>query len=231
VGASLPFTALLLLAAASWSGNLSWKDKPFSQWTTEDAKQVLTDSPWVKQVTPQNVRDLSPDERRAGGDMGAGIGKGVGLAGLGILGPRREAAALARAHYKPTPDAVVVRWESAQPVRVAEQKAGETGVPTPDSDHYAIVVYDILTPQRWNLANELKGIAYLKRDASKTLKPSSVEILRQPDGKATVIYLFPRSKEITKKDGRLEFVAQIGRLFVSQFFYTWQMQIDGQLVL
>ena len=34
------------------------EDKPFSQWNTEDAKQVLTDSPWVKQVTPQNVRDL-----------------------------------------------------------------------------------------------------------------------------------------------------------------------------
>jgi hypothetical protein len=228
---SLPLAAVLLIAADPSSGHPSWKDKPISQWNEGDAKQVLTDSPWVKQITPQNVRDLSPDERRAGGDMEAGIGKGVGIAGLGILGPRREAAAIARAHYKPTPDAVVVRWESAQPVRAAEHKAGETGVPTIDSDHYAIVVYDILTPKRWNLANELKGIAYVKRDAAKDLKPSRVEILRQPDGKATLVYLFPRSKEITKKDVRLEFVAQIGRLFVSQFFYTSQMQIDGQLEL
>jgi hypothetical protein len=153
------------------------------------------------------------------------------LAGLGILGPRRQAEAIARAHYKPTPDAVMVRWESAQPVRAAEEKAGETGAPNIDKDHYAIVVYDILTPQRYNLASELKGIAYIKRDNAKNLKPSHVEILRQPDGKATLVYLFPRSKEITKKDGRLEFVAQIGRLFVSQFFYTFQMQIDGQLEL
>jgi hypothetical protein len=228
---SLPLAAVLLIAADPSSGNPPWKDKLISQWNEEDAKQVLTDSPWVKQITPQNVRDLSPDERRAGGDMEAGIGKGVGLAGLGILGPRREAAAIARAHYKPTPDAVVVRWESAQPVRAAEQMAGETDVPTIDSDHYAIVVYDILTPKRWNLANELKGIAYVKRDAAKDLRPSRVEILRQPDGKATVVYLFARSKEITKKDVRLEFVAQIGRLFVSQFFYTSQMQIQGQLEL
>jgi hypothetical protein len=125
----------------------------------------------------------------------------------------------------------VVRWESAQPVRAAEQRAGETGVPTLDTNHYAIVVYDILAPKRWNLASELKGIAYLKRDAAKDLRPSRVEILRQADGKATVVYLFPRSKEITKKDVRLGFVAQIGRLFVSQFFYTSQMQIDGQLEL
>jgi hypothetical protein len=224
---SVPLAAILLYGAA----DAAWKDKSIAKWTEDDAKQILTDSPWVKQVTPQNVRDLSPDERREGGDMQAGVGKGVGLAGLGILGPRRQAEAIARAHYKPTPDAVMVRWESAQPVRAAEEKAGETGAPNIDKDHYAIVVYDILTPQRYNLANELKGIAYIKRDNAKNLKPSHVEILRQPDGKATLVYLFPRSKEITKKDGRLEFVAQIGRLFVSQFFYTFQMQIDGQLEL
>jgi hypothetical protein len=197
----------------------------------DDAKQVLTDSPWVKQVTPQNVRDLSPDERREGGNMEASIGKGVGIAGLGVLGSRRQAEAIARAHYKPTPNAVVVRWETALPVRAAEQKAGETDVPTVDGEHYAIVVYDIPTPKRWNLENELKGIAYLKRDSKKNLKPSRVEILRNADGTATIVYLFPRSIEITKKDGGLEFVAQIGRLFVSQFFYTWEMQLQGQLEL
>jgi hypothetical protein len=225
--------AAVLLAAADLSGaaDLSWKDKPLPQWNVDDAKQVLTDSPWVKVVTPRNVRDLSPDERRDGGNMEAGIGKGVGLAGLGILGPRKQAEAIERAHYKPTPNAVVVRWESALPVRTAEQKAGETDVPTVDSDHYAIVVYDILTPKRWNLANELKGVACLKRDNNGNLRPSHVEVIRQDDGTATLVYLFPRSKEITKKDGRLEFTAQIGRLFVSQFFYTWAMQLQGQLEL
>ncbi len=223
---SLPLAACLLLAADS-----SWKDRPISQWTADDAKQVLTDSPWVKQVTPQNVRDLSPDERREGGNMEASVGKGVGIAGLGILGRRRQEEAIARAHYKPTPEAVTVRWESALPVRTAEQKTGETAVPAIDRDHYAIVVYDILTPKRWNLASELKGIAFLKRDTKKDLKPSHVDILRNDDGTATIVYLFPRSVEITKKDGRLLFIAQIGRLFVSQFFYTEQMQLQGQLEL
>lgn len=223
---SVPFAAVVLLAA-----DASWKDKPLSQWTADDAKQVLLDSPWVKVVTPQNIRDLSPDERREGGNMEAGIGKGVGIAGLGILGRRRQEEAIARAHYKPTPEAVTVRWESALPVRTAEQKTGETEVPMIDSDHYAIGVYDILTPKRWNLASELKGIAFLKRDTNKDIKPSHVEILRNDDDTATIVYLFPRSVEITKKDGRLLFVAQIGRLFISQFFYTEQMQLQGQLEL
>lgn len=227
----LPLAAVVLIAADSSSAGQAWKDKPIPQWNEEDAKQVLADSPWVKVVTPQNVRDLSPDERRDGGNMEASVGHGVGLAGIGLLGPRRQAEALARAHYKPTPNAVVIRWESAQPVRAAEQKVGETGVPTVDSEHYAIVVYNILTPERFNLGRELKGIAFLKRDNKKDMKPSHVEILRQDDGTATIVYLFPRKVEITKKDGRLLFIAQIGRLFVSQFFYTDQMQLQGQLQL
>jgi hypothetical protein len=234
---SIPLVAVFALAAGLSlaqtppSVQPSWKDKPLSQWTADDAKQLLTDSPWVKKLTPQNVRDLSPDERRSGGDMEAGIGHGVGLAGLGLFGPERQREAIARAHYKPTPDAVMIRWESAAPVRAAEQKVGETGVPEVDPDHYAIVVYDILIPKHYNLARELRGISYIKRDNARNIRPSHVEILRQPDGKATLVYLFPRKMEITKKDGRLEFVAQIGRLFISQFFYTFQMQIDGELAI
>jgi len=224
----LSILPLLLIAA-----DPPWQNKPVAQWTPDDAKQLLTDSPWVKQLTPQNIPDLSPDQRREGGNMEASPGHGVGLAGLGILGPRRQAEAIARAHYKPTPDAVMIRWESAMTVRAAEPKAGETGPPTIDDDHYAIVIYDILTPKRWNLDSELKGIAYLKFDNGKSIKPSHVEILRDPDDekKATLVYLFPRKVEISKKEGRLEFVAQVGRLFVSQFFYTFQMQYQGELEL
>jgi hypothetical protein len=230
MGSNLSLCAFLI-AAVVFAADPAWQAKSPAQWSPDDAKQLLTDSPWVKQITPQNIRDLSPDERREGGNMEAGIGKGVGLAALEIWNPRAQAEAIARAHYKPTPDAVTIRWESAMPVRAAEQKTGETGVPEIDADHYAIVVYDILTPKRYNLARELRGIAFIKRDSGKTIKPSSVEILRQPDGKATLVYLFPRKVEISKKDGRLEFVAQIGRLFISQFFYTFQMQLQGQLEL
>ena len=182
-------------------------------------------------LTPQPLRDLSVAERRDSGNWEADVGHGVGIAGTGLLGARRAAEAIERAHAKPQPGAVVVRWESALPIRAAEQKTGETGVPTVDREHYAIVVYDIPTPKRWNLANELKGVAFLKRDKKKDLKPSRVEILRKADGTATVVYLFPRSVEITARDGRLEFVAQIGRLFVSQFFYTGEMQLQGKLEL
>jgi hypothetical protein len=231
MGRTLRFCSVPLAAVALIAADSSWKERPVPQWNAEDAKQVLADSPWVKHVTPQPLPDLSPNQRLEGGNMSEGVGKGVGIAGTGLLGPRRQAEALKRAHTKATPATVVVRWESALPIRAAEQKAGETNVPTLDPDHYAIAVYGIPTPKRWNLERELRGIAFLKRDKKTDLKPSRVEILRQAGGTATVVYLFPRSVEIGKRDGRLEFVAQIGRLFVSLNFYAGEMQVQGQLEL
>lgn len=217
----LLFTTLLFAAP-------SWKEKPISQWDAEDAKQLLTDSPWVKHLTPHWLPDLSPFQREEGGNLNEGVGQGVGLAGTGLLGRRREAEAIKRARIKPALAPVTVRWESALPVRIAEQKAAETDIPTLKSDDYAIVVYDIPTPKRWNLANELEGIASLRRYKKKDMKPSRVEILRHDDETATIVYLFSRSVEITKRDGGIEFAAQIGRLFVSQYFYTEGMQLRGE---
>lgn len=224
-----------VLCAAFWLGGdlrgqeADWRSKPIEQWNAEDARQVLADSPWVKHVTPERLRDLSPDERRNGGNMQAGIGKGVGFAGLGVLGPRREAEALERAHARPAPDAVVIRWESA-PVRAAEAKAGETLFAL-DEAFYAVAVYGIPVPRRWNLARELKSVAYLRRYQKKDLKPARVEIRRGENGRATVVYLFRRSAEITKRDQSVEFVAQIDRLFVEQYFNAGEMRFRGALEL
>ena len=221
----LPLTVIVLFAA-----DPSWKAKPVSQWTEEDAKQILTDSPWVKYVTPANLPDKSPDQRRDGGDWDEGIGHGVGIAGTGILGSRRAAEAIKEAHQKPLPPGVAIRWESAIPVRAAEKLLAEVDIPALKTDDYVIAVYGIQAPRgRMHLANELRGIAYLRRVNKKDLKPSQVQILPQDDGTDIVVYLFPRSTEIGKKDGGIEFVAQIGHLFVSEYFYTNEMQIHDEL--
>jgi hypothetical protein len=210
----------------------SWKKKPMAQWTTEEAKQVLADSPWVKTVQLQIVRDLSPDERRAGGNMEADIGKGVGLAGIiGLFGSARAEAAIARAHAKPDPGKVVVVWESARPVRVAESKLGDTSAPEVTNDYYAVVVYNVETPKRWNIERELRGIAALQLYKTKELKPARVEIVRKDGDLANVVYLFRRSVEITKKDPYIGFRAQIGRLVIWQVFSPQEMQVQGQLEL
>ncbi len=228
----ITLAALLTGAVMLLAGDApAWKRIPASQWTDDDARELLADSPWVKTVALQQVRDLSSAERRDSGDWDAGIGHGVGLAGTGVLGSTRAAEAIARAHDHSGLGSVTVQWESALPVRAAETKLGlDTGAAGRD-EFYAISVFDIAAPTRWNAANELKGVAFLKLDKKKDLKPARVEIIRHPDGKATVIYLFRRSTEITRKDPALQFVAQVGRLFLAQTFFTEDMQFRGRLEL
>lgn len=222
---------LVFAAAVLPAADATWKDKPIPQWSDQDAKEVLSDSPWIKNVKLDQVRNLSKFERRDGGDWEAGIGPTVGVAGFGMFGlfdTSDEALAFERAHARPDLGSVIVRWESALPVRSAEVRAGEAGAPMWDGDYYAVAVYNVLTPFRWNMDSELRRIAFLKRDNTKDLKPARVLISRHDTGLATVVYLFPRSAEITKKDHRIQFVAQIGRLFVSQYFFPDEMQFQGQ---
>jgi hypothetical protein len=58
-----------------------------------------------------------------------------------------------------------------------------------------------------------------------------VLILPRPDKLATFVYLFPRSVEFASTDQSIEFVAQIGRLFVAVNFFPSDMRLQGQLQL
>lgn len=225
----LPLCAVLCFAAQA--ADESWKNKPLDQWNDDDAVQVLARSPWVGVVHPGIVRDLSPDERRQSGNFEADIGKGVGLAGIDIFNPAKMKEAIAKAHAKPDPGAFYVRWASAAPLRAAEKRLGDLNAPASDDKYYTIVVYDIPTPQRMNIAAELKGIASLKREGKKDLKPSKVIIVRKDEMLADVIYQFKRSVEITRKDPYVGFAAQIGRLVLWQVFYPQQMEVQGKLEL
>ena len=146
----------------------------------------------------------------------------------GMMGPSGESPELRLARsLVPDPGNVVVRWESALPVRAAEQKVGEAGAPAWQGDYYAIAVYDVIPPFHWNLANELKGLAFLKRDKKKDVKPAHVQIVPRGQGRIGVVYLFPRSAAIAA-DSNVRFLAQIGRLFVSQFFFPEDMRFQGK---
>jgi hypothetical protein len=207
------FFVVLLMAA-----DTSWKSKTISQWSAEDAGHVLTNSAWVKRTTVAILPQRSEAQLREGGKMGGGGQR----AGLGSLSESSRGETLD------------VRWESAAPVRAAELKAGETGAPDWEGDYYAIAVYDVpgISPVvQKSLSGELKQTTFLKRNGKKDLKPVRIDIVLMGKNRARVVYFFSRSAEITLDDQRVEFVAQIGRLYVTQFFDTGEMQFQGKLEL
>jgi hypothetical protein len=213
-----------------------WKDKPIADWTDEDTKQILTQSAWAKTVIAGVTRRQTEDERREGGNMGQPTG--VGYDGV----DQRRARQAAPGSLFATPAVVVksqgirllVRWESALPIRVAEVKAHVPDPPTLSDDGYSIAVYGV--PSSFakgdpaSLGKPLKELAFLRREGKKDVKPSSVEVFELEDSVA-VVYLFPLSAEIGKKDSIVEFSAMIGRIRVSQDFNVEEMQFQGKLEL
>jgi hypothetical protein len=223
---------VLLLAA-----DPTWKTTPASKWTEQDSKQVLSDSPWALIVKATIVRKQSEDERRAGGNMGDATG-------IGYDGLQKEKVMIPKSIIdlvKPEPRApprpqlpVLVRWESALAVRMAELKGGGFEPPTLEGEGYKIAVYGIPTanvkgdPKK--LGEPLKDNAFLRREGQKDVKPISVEVFQLEDSMVAV-YLFPFSAELNRKDMSVEFGALIGRIAVSHFFNLQQMQFQGKLDL
>jgi hypothetical protein len=218
-----------------------WKSKPADQWTEEDAKQVLANSPWARQVSAVITRRLTEDQLREAGQMGqprtvGNVGvdpKGSGpkvtpnvFSGPG--GDDRGSRSLAQ------PITLKLRWESALPIRLAELKSHEVEPPTLQDDGYSIAVYGIpggdFKGDPTKLGEPLKSLATLKREGKKDVRPITVEVFLRENG-VVVVYVFPLSAEIARKDGRIRFEAQIGRIVVAQDFELSEMEFVGKLEL
>jgi hypothetical protein len=222
---------LMVFAALVTASGPSWTSKPPKQWNEGDAQQILTDSPWVRIVTPVELPPRNESAVRQSGLMGAGQSVDIealstsALTGVGNQPSRHRA--------RPRGLEVEIRWESALPVRAAELKAREEDLPEWEGSVYAIAIYDVpgLDANKKALTKWLGKEAYLKRDGKKDLRPVGVNLLPQEGGLTTIVYLFPRSEEITAEDKRVEFTAVFGRLSLAQYFYPAQMRFQGKLEL
>ena len=215
----------------------TWRSKPIASWSERDALQVLEKSPWAKMTVAGIARRQSEDERRAGGNMGQPTG--VGFDGID---DRRVRPVLPQNVFTsaPTPPSkaqlirLLVRWESALPVQAAELKRGEATPPTLSDNGYSIAVYGVpFTDAKGDplsLARDFKESAFLHREGKKDVHPIRAEAF-ELEHSTVVVYLFPYSAEIGKKDGTVEFTALIGRLQVSQTFNVEDMLFQGKLEL
>src|ERR1700761_9116461 len=80
--------ALLIALAALAADDPAWKAKQVPDWSEDDAKDLLAQSPWVKSFTPtMKQQDIGS---RRGGFGGGGLGGiGIGMPGMGGIGGRR----------------------------------------------------------------------------------------------------------------------------------------------
>jgi hypothetical protein len=229
----LPVSVVLLMAAAP-----SWKDKVIRDWTEADAQDVLADSPWTRVISANLTRLQTEDQRREGGNMGQP--HGVGFDGVDPDKPKVKIPPTVLSvtpdgpRYEARPVKLLLRWESALPVRAAELKARVVPPPTIAVEGYMLAVYGIpggyFKDDPVKLGAPLQKTAFLKREGKKDVKPSSVEVFQRQDG-LVAVYIFPPSVEISRNDKRIEFNALIGRVAVIQYFDPAQMIFQGKLEL
>ena len=219
--------ALLLTGA-----DQAWKNKQYPEWTEDDAKEIMTNSPWAKTVvaTPVKITGKTAQPGSHRGRIGIG---GFGIGRSGAAG-RHGADDGGKPATPGQPATLTLRWESAQPVREAELKTHDTGAPDVADDFYAIAVYGIprgtIAGDSKERQDELKKLAVLKREGKKDVKPTRVDILLRESG-PLVVYLFSKSAEFNWRDHRITFEAQISRLKFSQAFSTDDMTFHGKLEL
>lgn len=163
------------------------------------------------------------------GGISVGIpGIGIGMPGGGRRGggyppdrdPRedRESGSLRE---------VTIRWESAKPIQEAHLKAKHTDAPSVEDRYYGIVIVGI--PPRMASSNG-RPKAELRPEGSKAIKSADVKLLSREEGNM-ILFLFPRSSEITLKHQRVQFETQIGQYQIRYSFYPADMVWDGNLEL
>jgi hypothetical protein len=234
-----------MLAAASAvvliADDPAWRSKAIPEWTEDDARQILTDSPWSKLVAATVLPVPTEEQRRESGYMGER--HGIGYDGVDERLPRtvKQTLELILTGKDPRQLPVVslnlnLRWETALPVRAAERKSAAASAEPPlcAGEGYCIAVYGVPdAPFKGNpkkLGDPFKKDAVLRRQGRKDVKPSSVEVTVQ-EGGLVLVYRFPPTAEITRSDRFVEFRAQIGRLVFAQWFELDRMLFQGKLEL
>ncbi len=237
----IQWLCLVVAAVCLTAADPVWKGKPAAQWTEEDAKLILAWSPWAKETRATITRRVTEDQLREGGQMGQprGVGsEGVDPKGSGpkvspnvFTGPGGDDRS---PRSLPRPITLKLRWETALPVRLAEFKSHEVEPPTLDGDGYRIAVYGVpggdFKGDPKELGKPLKNLAALKREGKKDVRPVSAVVF-QRENDVVVVYLFPLSAEITRKDRQIQFEAQIGRIVLAQTFDLSEMEFRGKLEL
>lgn len=249
--------ALLLMGAGVLWAAQPWGKDP-NRWTAEDARHILLDSPWAQPGTALFGKELTPEDVPAAPLPAAAE---AGMAGSRPVsgdnwdgGPGRDTAG--RTPTLP----VVVRWDSALPVREAIQKLppgdrtpGDVFAEAQLTKDYILTVTGLVPAGRYTSTGQLQKQS-TSDDNDNGFKPQDPEPLLEglmntsrlvlhdgepirPDdvkleaATGIIHVFFPRAVAIRPDAKEVTFYTQFGSMRVSQKFRLKEMKYEGRLEL
>jgi hypothetical protein len=238
---------MLCFAAAA-----PWAKKNPDQWTAEDVQRILSNSPWAqpasagfpdprKNEAPESVYNLpGPEQAGMAGPRGATDGRWDGGVSknthIGVL---------------PTLP-VIVRWDSALPVRQALQKSkAGSAEALGESKNYVVTVEGLVPAGRYHSAGQIEtksssdettGSAANPEPVLESLMAHSRLLVRGhapiacvnaalDAGTGALHLAFPRTGEIKRSDKEVILITRFGSFTVEKRFRLSDMVYEGKLEL
>jgi hypothetical protein len=245
--------ALISASAVLLAGEF-WQDKQPSEWTEKEIQRLKTKSPWAKEaILTMGGGQMGQMDRGGGGGMGGGGRSMGGMGGGGMGGPGGmggTGGGVGRtdpgvgANPAAAAPKVVIRWDSAAPLREVAARAGapEDVKNLADwSKEFYVVTVSGLSNSRYRggggqetldseRTERLKMITVLRIKGKNSVSPARIETFTTPEGPATS-FLFSRDVPISLDDKELSFETQLGPNSVKMKFTLKDMVYHGKLEL
>ncbi len=225
--------ALFIILAPALLADDDWRKKPSAQWTEDDARQVLTDSPWAQRV---KVRYMESAGRRGGGSGPLPGGSPMPIPGGNPPGggsPIPGGGGGGRGVR--TASEITVRWQSSSAVRLAFSKLGVQTPPGLErvTDSYVLAALavpemgqDIGDPDDPTTLGRLRDGARLLVGNKRSVIPDRAQAARTDEG-LMVFFIFPKEEIGPLADEKVKLLARIGPANFSAEFKTKEMKLEG----
>ena len=219
-----------------------WDDKPFTEWSQQEAMKILSESPWARtqtvmagvlgagqqQSNNSRVKDL-PRVQSPGSNSGAGLSQAGVSFGAGDSVP------------------LFIRWHSSARIRQALGRLGQLQQNVPEAEarkfaetsveDYQIAVtgplLDAFNQMSLSSFQEKTFLTSKKNKAKRIALKSYAAPKDRQDGIALFSFsrLVDGKPALTAEDDEIEFVAQGGKINVKASFKLSKMMSDGKLDL
>ena len=213
---------LWALGAAGLAAANFWDTKAYTEWSSKEVEELLTDSPWARRISVVIPVPPRPSEDAGGGGRGGRGGDDGGGRGFPVPSPQLK---------------LLITWRSALPVREALVRL-PNGATNPGADQqplldrppaYIITIAGV--PTRFSRATATAGATTFLRRGRKPPIALADGGMQQDGGTLTLIFAFPRTDPITLDDKDIEFVTTIGTVEIKKKFTLKDLVFDGQLEL
>ena len=229
-----------LLACAVLAAADFWEEKDYTSWSAEEVEEMLTDSPWSREV---RVVVRGAGSRIRGAVVGAG---GVGALRMDDETRERVADYLVarRLSSSPVPDRITltVSWRSALPVKqaLARSQAG-VGAPIPPEQRVFLIQHEPLyvvsvagIPRQ--LTEEIDREALLTetvlaRENKPPIVAEDVEPFLNADETVILEFAFLRDDAITLFDKEVRFITKLGEIEIERSFKLQEMMFGDALAM